>query len=79
MAREKTQRDLINEVHQAIFGVDGQPGLCNKVEKVADQTDKNKTNILKLWFAIAILLLVITIGGGIGIEKILAALSMIGG
>ena len=79
MAVQKTSKEMLNELHQVLMGIDGQQGLCTTVQQLADREDKNRINIMRLWFALILLVVILGVGGGIGVEKILTALSLIGG
>jgi hypothetical protein len=53
---EKSDHDKITEIHAVLLGVNGNPGLCKRVES-------NTKNINKLWIAVVVIAL--STGGGI--------------
>ena len=60
---EKTDHDLLTEVHTVLLGTNGHPGIAKQVER-------NSRAINKLWIAIAVI--ASSVGGGIyGIIEIL--------
>jgi ABC-type uncharacterized transport system permease subunit len=52
---EKTDHDMLVEMHAVLMGTNGNPGMC-------DQVRKNTGQINRLW--IAIIVIVMSIGGG---------------
>ena len=60
---QKTDHDLITEMHTVLLGTNGHIGLCKQVER-------NTKAINKLWVAIAII--ASSVGGGVyGIIELL--------
>jgi L-serine deaminase len=60
---EKTDHDILTEIHTVLLGTNGTPGLCKQVEH-------NTKSINKLWICIAVI--GSSIGGGAyGIVKLL--------
>jgi len=60
---EKDDHDKLTEIHAAIIGINGNPGLIKLV-------DRNTRAIQKLW--IAIIIITTSIGGGVyGIVELL--------
>ncbi len=53
---DKTDHDLLTEIHTVVLGTNGHPGLCKQVER-------NTKSINKLWIAIS--LIASSIGGGV--------------
>ena len=64
--REKSDHELLLEIHTVLYDTNGNPGLCRKVEKQG-------RSINKLWIAIA---LIIPSSGSVGFA---AALKILGG
>jgi hypothetical protein len=59
----KTDHDKLTEVHAAIIGLNGNPGLIKLV-------DRNTRSIQKLW--VAVIVLATSVGGGVyGIIELL--------
>jgi len=60
---EKTDHDLLTEVHTVLLGTNGHPGIAKQVER-------NARAITKIWVCIAVIMS--SIGGGVyGIIEIL--------
>ena len=60
---DKSDHDLLTEMHTVLLGTDGHPGI-------AKQVDRNTKAITKLWIAITII--ASSVGGGVyGIIEIL--------
>uniref|UniRef100_A0A6M3ITD3 Uncharacterized protein n=1 Tax=viral metagenome TaxID=1070528 RepID=A0A6M3ITD3_9ZZZZ len=60
---EKTDHDLLTEVHTVLLGTNGHPGIAKQVER-------NTKAINKMWVCIAVI--ASSIGGGVyGIVEIL--------
>jgi len=60
---EKTDHDLLTEMHTVLLGTNGHPG-------VAKQVERNSKAITKIWISIAII--ASSIGGGVyGVIEIL--------
>ncbi len=53
---EKTDHDLLTEMHTVLLGTNGNPGLCRQVEH-------NTKSINKIWICMAII--ASSVGGGI--------------
>lgn len=66
MATNKTDHDILIEIHTILLGANGQDSLCRKVEK-------NTKAIAKIWIIIAIILASLG-GGGYGVLEILRTL-----
>jgi hypothetical protein len=60
--KRKTDHDLIVTIYTILVGENGNPGLCQKVDKIADKVEGNTKKIYILWAAIAVL--VAGAGGG---------------
>jgi len=60
---EKTDHDILLEIHTTLVGVNGQGGLCRQVER-------NTKSINKLWIIVAVIAASIG-GGGYGIIQAL--------
>lgn len=64
---DKSDHDLLTEMHTVLLGTNGHPGLCRQVER-------NTKDIVKLWIILAVL--VATAGGGVyGLLDILSKLN----
>jgi hypothetical protein len=60
---ERTDHDLLTEMHTVLLGTNGHPGICEQVKQ-------NTKSINKLW--IAVIIIASSIGGGAyGIVKLL--------
>jgi hypothetical protein len=52
---EKSDHDLLTEMHTVLLGTNGHPGIC-------DQVEKNTKSINKIWICLA--MIGSSIGGG---------------